>query len=123
MPNEQIGYSHPLFFGHKSHEVLFNFLGVIFLGEPKSLGQTADVRVNSDTFDHSVGILEDNVCSLPCHPWKFKEFSHGSWYLASIFFDEHFAAVLDILGLVMVESTRFYLLFEFFEVSVGEVFS
>ncbi len=123
MPNEQIGYLHPFFFGHELHEVLFNLVGVVVLGESKSLGQTADMRINSNPFDHSVRILKDYVCGLPSYARKFKKLIHGSWNFVSVFFDEHFAAVLDILGFVMVESAGFYLLFEFFEVSVGEVFS
>lgn len=111
--DEQVRYSHPFFFGDELHQVCFYLVGVIFFGESESLGKAAYVGVDCYAFDDAVCVLEDDVGGFSCHAREFEKFGHGSWDSRTVFSDEHFAAVLDIFGFVMIEAAGFYVLFEF----------
>ena len=103
----------PILFGDERHEPFFHFEGRLAGGEPQTVGDAEDVRIDGDGVA-AEGERVDDVGGLPAHAReRFELFARGGHFAAEAF-QNISGSGEDVRRLVVIEPAGEDVCFEFF---------
>ncbi len=112
--------SDPLVLWHRGHQVLFDLVRVVVVGQAQPLTDAGHVCIDDDATGDLVGVGQHHVRRLAGHRRQGQQVVHVARHLAAVAIHQRPAGVLDRLGLVTVVAGWPHHLFQLPQVRVGE---
>jgi len=68
--DQEVCPNSPACFGDESHQVDFDLLGILLIGEPKQSRESPDMSIDDNALVDAKGIAQHDISGLSSYPWK-----------------------------------------------------
>lgn len=114
MKDEQMAELAPALAREECHEVAFDPRDIGVSGQPESLRQSRNVRVDDDTFVQVVRIAKYDIGRLSCDSAQCQQLVHGARHFAVKIVDQFRRRGMNRLGFVAEQADRIDVRFNLF---------